>query len=358
MRFDSSTACVHCDRFFSISAAIDRRQRPIQQRPDVVWPSSACPAFLQPRLRRIVVRPGSLALCRSQRNSFPARADGRNAIENGIHSVGTNPSGSTMPSRAAFAVSFACRSPRPHRWPCWRHRAGSHRHSAPPQRAPRQNSFVPAAAYRSSPSPRTALHPHSPLPPHRDWPAQHKASCRRAQAQRRTDAYRARSALGGFSSASLRPTVILCQIEFHNLRRIPQRDKRPAPILRQLAAQSDKSTAPHRSRPDRSDARFAPVAGSSSSTSSEQILRDQQLLRAGALQLPQWPRETALPCRHPSRQSASSCARRELLQRQMDQPLRLNLAIGESIHHDAAARVGMPATAVLPSGSVSEPMLA
>ena len=38
--------------------------------------------------------------------SFPPEDEGRKAIDIGIHSVGTNPSGSTIPLRATFAVSL------------------------------------------------------------------------------------------------------------------------------------------------------------------------------------------------------------------------------------------------------------
>ena len=38
--------------------------------------------------------------------SFPPAAEGINAIDIGIHSVGTNPTGSNIPSFADFAVNF------------------------------------------------------------------------------------------------------------------------------------------------------------------------------------------------------------------------------------------------------------
>ena len=44
-----------------------------------------------------VIRPGSLPL-RRRDVQLSAVGEGRNAIENGIHSVGTKPIGSTMPS--------------------------------------------------------------------------------------------------------------------------------------------------------------------------------------------------------------------------------------------------------------------
>ena len=71
-----------------------------------------------------------------------------------------------------------------------------------------------------------------------------------------------------------------------------------------------------------------------------QILSNQQLLRAGALHYRNGcGKRHSLVSINLVNQSRFLPGR-ELVKRQVDEPLRFNLAIGKSIHHDAAARVG------------------
>ena len=156
MRFDSSTSRGPLRQIASQSPL--RRAPPANHRA-----ASRCrcwrrdgrsPARPDLALRK-VVRAGSLAFvgCHVE---LAAGGEGTKAIDIGIHSVGTKPSGSTMPCFAALASACACRRPQSHRWPCWPRRAGCRRRSRPAPPAPRQSSFGPAAACRSSPSRQTA----------------------------------------------------------------------------------------------------------------------------------------------------------------------------------------------------------
>ncbi len=137
----------------------------------------------------------------------------------------------------------------------------------------------------------------------------------------------------------LPPHRILFEIKFRNLRRIPQRDKRPPPILRKL--QRNRIRRRHRIALGQIETMLdVPCRRVDQQHIVCQILSNQQFLRTCTLR-----HRNVCRKRHSlvsinlvnQPRFLSGC---ELVKRQVNEPLRLNLAIGKSIHHDAAARVG------------------
>ena len=87
---------------------------------------------------------------------------------------------------------------------------------------------------------------------------------------------------------------VLCKIEFHNLRRIPKRNKRAAAILRQL--QRHRICRRHRIALRQIEAMLdCPARRIEQQHIVGKVICHQQLLRACRSRRPQWPPETARP---------------------------------------------------------------
>jgi hypothetical protein len=205
---------------------------------------------------------------------------------------------------------------------------------APP--AQRQSSSAPAAAYRSSPSPKTA-----PAPTFTAATASRLASATYSVFPS-GESSNAQGCVPGApdSKASAAPA---CAPPFPLPDQAPQSPKHstapqtPAAPSFETPAQSGyvEGTASLSERSKRFS--ILPLAASSSSTSSERLSATSSF-SAPAPPTPQSPPETALPCRPPRRQSASSSGPAQAAAGARNEPLRRNLPRREAVNHNAACR--------------------
>ncbi len=288
---------------------INRRQRPIEQRRNIGTGSglSCCSCVSDAPLREIV-RPRSLAFSPWRCRASAVRV-GRNAIDIGSHSVGTNPIGSTMPClRRLRRSALPCPSPQPRRSPYWRRTAAFRSHSPPALRLgakialPRQprvevalDRKLSAATFTAATASRLAKRHIKRLPIRRET-AKH------------TDACPASIGLGRLQQRQLAP---------HRAR---SRDRAPQSPTHSTAPQT---RACH---PCDSASALGYVDGTASLSDKIEsmldrparrikqqhvvgkIFRNQQLLRALAPNNRQSPPGTVLPCRLLSRRPAASFA--------------------------------------------------